>query len=87
MKIFPIIPIWIMIIICILLILKYDYKDLVTINVLKIINELLSNENIKGKNIDLFNSKDDFYQDICFHSGIGPIRNRLFVFRFLNIPH
>ena len=40
--------------ICILLILKYDFKDSVTINVLKIINELLSNENIKGKNIDLF---------------------------------
>ena len=42
--------------ISILLLLKYEYKDFITINVLKILNKLLSNENIKGKNISILNN-------------------------------
>ena len=42
--------------ISILLILRYEYKDFITINILKIVNELLSNENLKGKNIDTLNN-------------------------------
>ena len=40
----------------ILLLLRYEYKDFITINILKIVNELLDNENLKGKNIDLLNN-------------------------------
>ena len=42
--------------ISILLILRYEYKDIITIHVLKIVNELLSNENLQGKNIDILNN-------------------------------
>ena len=42
--------------ISILLILRYEYKDMITINVLKIVNQLLNNENIKGKNISILNN-------------------------------
>ena len=42
--------------ISILLLLRYENKDLITINILKIVNELLKNENIKGRNIDLLNN-------------------------------
>ena len=42
--------------ISILLILRYEYKDFITINILKIVNELLSNESLKGKSIEILNN-------------------------------
>ena len=42
--------------ISILLLLKYENKDFFVINVLKIVNELLKNENVKGRNIDMLNN-------------------------------
>lgn len=37
-------------------IFQYKYKDFIAINILKIVNELLDNENLKGKNIDILNN-------------------------------
>ena len=42
--------------ISILIILNYEYKDFIIINALKIVIELLSNVNIKGKNIGILNN-------------------------------
>ena len=42
--------------ISILLFLRYENKDFIIINVLKIVNELLKNDNIKGRNISILNN-------------------------------
>ena len=42
--------------ICILIILRYEYKDIIVESTLKLVNELLSKEDNKRKNISLFNN-------------------------------